>query len=280
MAYHLVIIDPQFDFVDPSGSLAVPGARGDMQRLAAFIDSNRHQIADIHVSMDSHQVMDIAHPHWWADDAGMPAKPFTVVTNHPERDDLFVGTEAGGDSQILRTRRASDHGWTRRYVQALGVEGRYPHLIWPEHCLTGTEGASIDPTLGAAVNTWARETTRNVYWLTKGENPQTEHFSAVTAEVVIQDDPTTDVNAGFVARMRRADQVLLAGEALSHCVANTGRDLLDNLAHDGFGQRLTLLTDATSNVPGFEDFGEAFLSELSEHDARLATTGEVTADRG
>jgi nicotinamidase-related amidase len=35
---HLLIIDPQRDFCDPNGTLAVPGADADMKRLSDMIN--------------------------------------------------------------------------------------------------------------------------------------------------------------------------------------------------------------------------------------------------
>ena len=66
---HLVIIDPQNDFMDsPQSALPVAGANADMDRLAEFIRTNGKKLEDIHVTLDSHQVVDIAHPAWWRKD--------------------------------------------------------------------------------------------------------------------------------------------------------------------------------------------------------------------
>ena len=44
---------------------------------------------------------------------------------------------------------------------------------------------------------------------------------------------------------------MIAGEALSHCVAGTVRDLADGLGDEQVG-KLVLLTDCTSTVGGFD----------------------------
>ena len=70
----LLVIDPQNDFCDlpatycPAGnapSLPVAGAHADMQRLAAFIRTQGHQLDAITVTLDSHQRFDIANPDFW-----------------------------------------------------------------------------------------------------------------------------------------------------------------------------------------------------------------------
>ena len=78
---HLLIIDPQNDFCDPQhGSLYVPGADTDMQRLADMITQMKHQLCDIHVTLDSHHLIDIAHPAFWQDSLGNPPAAFTQIT--------------------------------------------------------------------------------------------------------------------------------------------------------------------------------------------------------
>ncbi len=60
---HLLVIDPQKDFMDDRDSaLPVPGANADMKRLAKMIDRVGRKLSDIHVTLDSHRVIDVAHP--------------------------------------------------------------------------------------------------------------------------------------------------------------------------------------------------------------------------
>ena len=77
---HLIVIDPQVDFCDPSGSLYVKGADQDMQRLATMVRRLKDKIRDIHVTLDSHQIVHIAHPIFWKDGAtGAHPNPFTII---------------------------------------------------------------------------------------------------------------------------------------------------------------------------------------------------------
>ena len=43
-----------------------------------------------------------------------------------------------------------------------------------------------------------------------------------------------------------ADLIFVAGEAGSHCLANTVRDIANNFGDDTYVKKLVLLTDATS----------------------------------
>ena len=49
----------------------------------------------------------------------------------------------------------------------------------------------------------------------------------------------------------------MCGQALSHCVNYTVRDILDNWPPNE-ANRITILADCASSVPGFEAAGEAF----------------------
>ena len=77
---HLLIIDPQYDFCDPAGSLYVKGADKDMERLSSLIMNNADRISQITVTMDTHKNYHIASPVFWQNTDGENPKPFTIIT--------------------------------------------------------------------------------------------------------------------------------------------------------------------------------------------------------
>lgn len=254
---HLVVIDPQNDFCDiPGAALPVTGANADMQRVAAFIDANVTRLADIHVTLDSHNPVDIAHPAWWVDAAGNAPAPFTVITE----DDLATGK--------WRARLPEVQARSADYVRQLYQANRYALVIWPEHCLIGTWGHNVQQDVMAALNRWARSRMDVVDFVTKGSNPFTEHYSAVQAEVPDAADPSTLVNTRFIDTLAKADEILIAGEALSHCVANTVRDIAANFGDENV-RKLVLLEDCASPVTGFEALGRDFITEMKARGMRV-----------
>jgi nicotinamidase-related amidase len=263
-AIHLLVIDPQNDFCDPNGSLFVPGADQDMKRLSALVHRLQERIADIHITLDSHRKVDISHPIWWMDSSGAHPGSFTTITAEELRTGRWT------------TSRPSLRDRSLAYLEALESNGRYPHVIWPEHCLIGDEGHNIYPALAGAVHEWEDRFAQAEY-VTKGSNPWTEHFSAVKAEVPDPSDPSTQINMGLVQTLERADTILLAGEARSHCLANTVRDIAQNFSDASFVQKLVLLTDASSDVAGFDTYGDAFLADLSRMGMRTSTTTDFLA---
>jgi nicotinamidase/pyrazinamidase len=263
MKIHLMIIDPQHDFCDPNGSLFVPGADEDMKRLAEFIEKNYKKLDDIHCTLDSHRIVDISHPIWFKDSSGKHPSPFTII----EPEDMENG--------VWTTTQPSAYQKTLKYLKALKSRKRYPHCIWPEHCLIGTEGAKVVPEVIKSFHTWERERFGMVDFITKGSNPWTEHFSGVMAEVPDPEDIGTQLNSDLVNTLQEVDLVLWAGEARSHCLANTFRDVVNNFKDQGAIQKMCLLTDVCSDVPGFESLGESLIKEAVDRGARLATTKDV-----
>ena len=262
---HALIIDPQKDFCDPNGSLYVKGADDDMDRLALFVEKAIDKLADIHVTLDSHRNVDISHPMWWRDSGGNSPAPFTVITQEDVEKGRWTTTQPSAYKRSLA------------YINALAATGRYPHVIWPEHCRIGSEGHGVWGKLLDATHAWERKRYAMVDFVTKGSNPWTEHFSAVKAEVPDPDDPSTQVNTRLIKTLEEADVVLLAGEALSHCMANSVRDVASEFGDPAYVKKLVLLTDASSPVTSFEKFGTDFVDEMVKKGMRTATTSDALA---
>ena len=263
---HLLIIDPQNDFCHPTqGALYVDGADGDMERLAVMVRRLTSKINDIHVTLDSHHPVDIAHPVFWRDLTGQPPAPFTAITAADVRNGQWTTTLPSARNRALS------------YLEALEATGRYPHLIWPPHCLIGSAGHNVVPGLFDALRGWEDERFAVVDFVTKGSNLWTEHFSAVQAEVPDPGDPDTQVNAGLIDTLERADLIALAGEAGSHCVANTVRDIASHFSDPAFISKMVLLEDATSPVKGFETYQKDFIRDMTRAGMQISTTVEFLA---
>ncbi|MBB5193372.1 nicotinamidase-related amidase [Silvimonas terrae] len=264
-ATQLLLIDPQNDFCDiPGAALPVPGANADLQRVADLLARHGQRFDAIHVTLDSHRPIDIAHPAWWQDASGQMPTPFTLITV----EDVTRGR--------WQTRDPARQQSSLDYVRELARRGHYQLLVWPEHCLIGSWGHNVHAALFAALNQWSREQVRPVHYQIKGLNAGTEHYSAIEAEVPDPADPHTLPDQNWIARLRSADTIVIAGEALSHCVAGTVRDLASQLG-DAHVHKLLLLTDCCSAVSGFEEAGSAFIQELVARGMRTAQSDRLFA---
>jgi len=270
----LLIIDPQNDFCDPKGALFVPGAEDDMARLSDMIIRLKDKLSDIHVTLDSHHLIDIAHPIFWLTSKGVHPDPFTIISAADVKNGVFRATNPQYQDRVLE------------YVTNLESNGRYPLCIWPPHCLIGSRGYAVinntDPKKPAyaplfeTLIAWESDFAM-VDYVTKGSNLWTEHYSAVQADVPDPQDPGTQLNWPLIETLQKADIVLLAGEAKSHCLANTVVDIANNFGEENI-KKMVLLEDATSNVgdpPGttmFTDMGEGFVRDMVARGMQVSTT--------
>lgn len=273
----LLIIDPQNDFcdlpeswqgVDPTAgqriapALPVNGAHADMQRLADLIEAGHAGLSHIAITLDSHHRVDVAHPAYWQQADGSPVAPFTTISAQQVRDGLF------------RTRDTSAQKRTLQYLDALETQGRYGLMVWPVHCEIGTWGHNVHAAVRQAYNQWEVAQLRTVQVVYKGSNPWTEHYSALQAEVPDATDPDTQLNRTLIAELDRADLLLIAGEASSHCVKATTEHLVDNLPSQQLN-KVVLITDCMSPVGGFEAQGTSFVTDMQARGVRLMTAAEA-----
>lgn len=258
----LLIIDPQNDFCYPGdadgngkGALYVDGAENDMIRLSNWIKSNTDEIDFIGITIDSHQPNDISHPSFWIDKHGNFPAPFTQIS--------LKDVETGKWTARFEPKRAVN------YLKELEAQGEYPHFIWPTHCLIGSVGAAIYQPLMDAIVEW---TVKGKFYQTiiKGTFPFTEHFGAFRAQVPDADRPETQLNQPLIDTLETYQNVYLAGEAKSHCVANSLKQVLDEAPN--LAAKLIVLEDTMSNVTGFETLAEPIYEKAKQMGVRFTTT--------
>lgn len=282
MRVHLLIIDPQKDFMDTSmAALPVPGATADMQRLAAMVDRIGHKLRDIHVTMDSHHIMDYRHPGAWKNQNGDHPTPITKGGNLISADDIENGiwVPYGANAKP----RALGGKTVKQFMvecaaarESKGVPGLE---IWPEHCIIGTDGWSIETNLRDALSRWERSEHSSLDIVAKGTNVYTEHYGGLCAEVTIAADSSTGFNSGLLNTMAQADLIPVAGEASSHCVLETLAQIANYVGEEQI-KKFVLLTDAMSPVPqppGGPDFpaiAAAFMKDMAARGMQQSTTAD------
>lgn len=270
---HMLIIDPQNDFCDPNGSLFVDHANEDMDRLAQFIERNVNKISQIHVTIDCHHIADVSHPLLWVNSSGQHPAPLTMITLQDMKDGKWMGITP----QMTAI-------W-RDYLEQLEAvtvssKPKYPHTIWPEHCLIGEWGSNVYEPIRVALRKWVEtKPPRWIDFVSKGSNPKTEHFSAIQAEVPDPEDQSTQINTGLIQTLQDADKLIIAGEALSHCLANTVLDIATQFGDDSLLAKCVLLIDATSPVPVpiFVDGAKQFVADMQRRGMQTATTESLMA---
>nr|CCA16392.1 conserved hypothetical protein [Albugo laibachii Nc14] len=246
----VLVIDQQVDF-HPGGSLAIQNAGEDAERTAEFITANQQDVSQIVLTMDSHQQYHIAHGVFWANSKNECPEPFTQITELDIRNGVWV------------PRQIELREYAMYYTRNLEKHGKFVLCIWPEHCVIGTPGHNIVSVIHKAALNWSKNRLRPIQYVMKGTNSFTEHYSALRSEVEIPFDSSTRLNQDLVDNLKRADRIVICGEASSHCVAHTVRDLIDCWPRDRI-RDLYLFSDCVSPVPGCEEIAEEFLSQFGK----------------
>jgi nicotinamidase/pyrazinamidase len=254
--YALLVIDPQNDFLDIAGAaLPVPGANADMQRLADWLLAHLAQVQSITVTLNSHASVGVERTSFWRDAQGQPVPAFTPVTAADVQAGRYAPRHTPHTAEVLR------------YLQALEAGGQRQLMVWPVHCVLGSWGHNIHAGLAQALAAWEERTGKICEKVLKGQHPLTEQYSAFRAEVPRADDARSQLNTALLQQLAGLatphNTLLLAGEALSHCVAASVDDMLAHLPPQCL-QQTVLLRDCMSPVAGFEAAGAAFLQRAGE----------------
>jgi nicotinamidase/pyrazinamidase len=250
----MLLVDPQKDFHE-GGTLPVTGATADAVRVAKLLRAKMAAMCKIFVTLDSHYKTHIAHGISWVDKDGNHPNPFTIIS----------GDDAA--NEVWRAADPSREDTFKKYAADLESGGKFKVCIWPEHCLIGTEGHTVQRDINAAIQEWTAFSGTAVEYVHKGQNLDTEMYSAMAAEVPVADDPRTQFNHALMKLLNDCDTLIIAGEALSHCVNFTARDILSHWVGDK--RRIVVLTDCSSPVGGFQQAAEEFIEFCRREGAQV-----------
>jgi nicotinamidase/pyrazinamidase len=254
----ILIIDAQYDFCHPNGALFVQGADDDMKRLSNWIKANKENIDHISVTMDSHPVNDISHPSFWQDKDGNFPHPFTAITSQEIREGKWAP-------------RFFPHE-AIKYVEELERQGEFAHFIWPYHCLVGSRGAAIDDNIMDALIEWTRSG-KFYQVVAKGTYPLTEHFGIFRANVPVPNRPETQLNQSLIETLEKYQNVYLAGEAKSHCVANSLKQAMEEAPN--LAKKFIVLEDCMSDVTGLGHLGTPIYDQAKAMGIRFAKSTDI-----
>jgi nicotinamidase/pyrazinamidase len=271
----LVIIDAQNDFCDlPEGyrptiqgvkytpSLPVTGAHQDCLRIARLINEGGAGIAAIEAFMDTHQYLDMGHVSFWMDADGNALTEAARITLNDVIEKKYRPRMAGVTEKVMA------------YFAQLEAAGIESISVWPVHCQIGSFGHNIHADILAACSAWESRQLKPVDYIRKGEDPWSEHYSALQAEVADPEKPSTLLRQASIEKYQSADLVLFAGEASSHCVSKTIWDAVNNLGIE-CRKKLVVLTDCMSAIPGYEAKTQDTFNNLAAMGLRLATSAEI-----
>lgn len=279
----LLLIDVQNSFCLPGFELFVGGVSGngaveDSVRICRFIYRNLSRITEIVATLDTHAALQIFHPIFFRDALGEHPAPVTQISAEDLRrgawrpdPDVARSLAAGGCADLA--------GHVAEYTARLAAGGKYSLMVWPYHAMLGSIGHALVPAVEEAIFFHSIARKQRVRFEIKGDNPLTEHYSALGPEVgrTAAADEAAAKNRELVRHILAFDAVYVAGQAKSHCVSWTVQDLLDEIGPGDAAQagRVHLLEDCTSPVvvPGAVDFS----GQASEAFSRFQSAGMKVA---
>jgi nicotinamidase-related amidase len=294
----LLIIDAQNDFANPDGgSLYVENADNDMERICSLIsnsiDSNKGskvKFDRIVASLDTHNTYHIAHPQFWVDEKGDHPVPFTVITKEAVESEKWKPSDHAfkhvRDYDYMEDKYMKQAGrvvmdkygnfdlakYCIYYSKKLEEGNQFKIIIWPEHCLENKEGNKLVSKLQDVLSEWEVATKKNVEIVRKGRNNLTEMYSALKAEVSVSQD--TDFNQTLFDSLNKSSKIVVVGEAKSHCVNYTVRDMLSKMT-DEEKSKIYLLSDCSSTVGTYEKDADRFERDLKKAGGHVITSDEI-----
>ena len=231
-------IDCQIGFSTPGASLFVPGAVEDTTRTIEWLYKNLDRITQVAFSLDTHRVFQIFHPAWWIDENGKNPAPFTNIS--------LADVREGKWKPIAHPAECIE------YVKQLEKAGKYVLTVWPYHTLLGGVSHALVPALMEAAMFHAVVRQAQTHFETKGTHAMTENYSVLAPEVrELGGKSVGTFNAAFFKMLMEFDRVYVFGQAKSHCVLSTLRDMQQHIAgtDPSLMDKIYVLEDATSPVP-------------------------------
>lgn len=264
----LLLVDMQVDFIKPNdGTLVVPNAMNDLHNTVEFIYNNAPKITTIYASLDTHLQYQIFFSSWWvyADSTDHPSA-WTVVSMNSNKEAV--------DPSGRRLLPIFSPVWSMNYLRELKDKGNKDLMLWPFHCLQGTLGQTLMPSLSEALTFHAAARTSQVGFIEKGKTPRTEFYSILEAEVPDASDPSSQINTAVLDALAQHARVYVAGEAKSHCVLETMLSITRYFASQpDVLRRIKFLGDCTSSVvaPGidFDAIANAAIAKMQKQGVQV-----------
>ena len=262
---HLLVIDDQTDFSFPSGALYVAGQSGKSameahHHLVQFIYRYLSMISQITCTLDTHLPYQIFFTSAHVDTNGNHPAAHTMISANDYRSGKYQPNPA------MARQLGIDPMWLRRqfthYCEQLEKSGKYQLYLWPYHCILGSPGHCLTGIVEEArlFHGFARGAENRPE--IKGGNPLTEHYSIFSPEVATCWDgrpiPGAQKNTHLIETLLKADVVIMAGLASSHCVKASIADFLGEIKQydPALARKVYILRDCTAAVvvPGGIDF--------------------------
>jgi nicotinamidase/pyrazinamidase len=137
----------------------------------------------------------------------------------------------------------------------------HPQTLWPDHCIQGTAGAALHPSLQ-----WDKA----LAVIRKATDPRVDSYSAFRNNWNLQGNRPPTGLAGYL-KNRGAEDLFLCGVAGDFCIKWTAEDALD----EGF--RVHVIWDLCRSIDSSSD--ELVCSDLASRGAEITSVQKILPSR-
>lgn len=277
-----------------SGRLSVPNAWVGTRDSAEWCLAHADRITDYATIRDRHPLTARWNMHYWEalnrgnawglKEKQRPVKSlgcasFYFVTPEMVWNEHY--NPSGWLKPIFDSETEADEAYT--YVKGCGGI-----VLWDEHCTDGTYGACMDPVMMSVIMDHAYRRKAEPYNYDKGRSTRSDQIG-VTAMYHFSGDRKARtrfsanhlLNGGTTLIGRPYDQIVVKGQARTHCVPSVVKDMARELHDCGRGHqahRIIYLPGFCQMIPGFEQKAEALEAELRDMGVRVETDPEKVFD--
>ncbi|MBV9690834.1 MAG: hypothetical protein JO202_14140 [Ktedonobacteraceae bacterium] len=152
-------------------------------------------------------------------------------------------------------------------------------MIWPYHTMEGTLGHMLSAPISEALAWYSAARNTQPTYIVKGRTRRSEFYGIFGAEIPDAKDATSNLNITLLDAVMKHDKVYVAGEAKSHCVLESERQLIGYLKdRPELMKRLHFLTDCTSSVKhpliDFEALTETELAGMAQLGVQMVLSAD------
>jgi nicotinamidase-related amidase len=150
-------------------------------------------------------------------------------------------------------------------------------MIWPYHTMQGTIGNALAAPVSEALAWHSAARNAQPNYIVKGLTLRTEFYGIFGAEITDPEDAASKLSVGLMDTIMQYDRVYIAGEAKSHCVLETVRQLVGHFAQQPeMLRKIHFLRDCTSSVQhptiDFESIAEAELQLVEKMGVHMVSS--------
>ena len=250
----LIIVDTQRDFIDPKkGALPVKGAVKDVRRMIQFIYEHLEDIYGIYVAMDTHYYDAIFHPYMWKKPNGEEIEPFTEITLEKINSNEIIPLYR--DKQI-------------EYIKKLREENLKNLMIWPYHCIHGTDGWLLEKQLNNMLLFFERAKETNIKKIIKGTERFTEMYGAIKPEVVTPETRFFDM--AWVYELKNYNEIYICGESKECGLYETAAQICDMYSGDKkITKKINVMMNCSSAIYDEAEINKKYEELVKNYDIKL-----------